>query len=184
MPEAQNSTNLWFYEEKGERKGGASEQEMAKLIRSGRLGYGSSVWVHGFNEWAKLEDTPLRQHLQQTPPPLAGSQVNNTLVWVLAFAPIIGYLMEWFVAGALNSSESAAVRAMENASYWYITLALNLLLSFFDEKRLQKAGHNTSRFSGWVWLVPVYLYQRAKNLQQNLAYFIVWLACFALVLLA
>lgn len=184
MSDTQSSTSLWFYEEKGERKGGASEQEMVELIRSGHLGYGSSVWMPGFNEWAKLEDTPLRRHLQQIPPPLAGSQVNNTLVWVLAFAPIIGYLMEWFVAGALHGSESAAARAMENASYWYITLALNVLLSFFDEKRLQKAGHNTSRFRGWVWLVPVYLYQRTKNLQQNQAYFIVWLVTFALVLLA
>lgn len=78
----------------------------------------------------------------------------------------------------------AAARAMENASYWYITLALNLLLPFFDEKRLQKAGHSTSRFRGWVWLMPVYLYQRANNLQQSLAYFIVWLVYFALVLLA
>ncbi|HEJ1320897.1 TPA: DUF4339 domain-containing protein [Pseudomonas aeruginosa] len=184
MSDAQSSTNQWFYEEKGERKGGVSEQDMIELIRAGRLGYGSSVWAHGFTEWSKLENTPLRQHLQHTPPPLVGSQVNNTLVWVLAFAPIIGYLMEWFVAGAINGSEAAAARAMENASYWYITLALNLLLSFFDEKRLQKAGHNTSRFRGWVWLVPVYLYQRAKNLQQNLAYFIVWLVSFALVLLA
>lgn len=39
----------------------------------------------------------------------------------------------------------AAAPAMENASYWYITLALNFLLPFFDEKRLQKAGHITSR---------------------------------------
>lgn len=87
--------------------------------------------------------------------------MNDTLVWVLAFAPIIGYLMELFVAGAINGSEAAAAQAMENASYWYITLALNLLLSVFDERYLQKAGHHTSRFKGWVWLVPVYLYQRA-----------------------
>ncbi len=104
MSDTQNSTSQWFYEEKGERKGGASEQEMVELIRSGRLGYGSSVWMPGFNEWANLEDTLLRQHLQQTPPPLAGSQVKNTLVWVLALAPIIGYLMEWFAAGAVNGS--------------------------------------------------------------------------------
>ncbi len=32
--------------------------------------------------------------------------------------------------------------------------------------------------------MPVYLYQRAKNLRQSLAYFIVWLVYFALVLLA
>lgn len=139
----------------------------------------SSVWAHGFTEWTKLENIPLRQHLQHTPSPLVGNQVNN--IWVLAFAPIIGYLVEWFVVGALNSSEAAAERAMENAT---VTLALNLLLPFFDEKQLQKAGHNTSRFKSWVWLVPVYLCQRAQNLQQNLAYFIVWLACSALILLA
>lgn len=118
MPDAQSSTNQWFYEEKGERKGGVSEQAMVELIRAGHLGYGSSVWVHGFTEWTKLENTPLRQHLQNAPPPLAGGQVSNTLVWVLAFAPIIGDLMEWFVAGALNGREAAAERAMENASYW------------------------------------------------------------------
>ena len=33
-----------------------------------------------------------------------------------------------------------------------------------------------------VWLIPVYLYQRAKVLNQNLAYFIVWIVCFALML--
>ena len=129
-------------------KSGASKQEMVWLISSGSLSYGSSVWMSDFKEWAKLEDTPLRQHLQQTPPTLTGSRVNNALAWVLAFAPIICYLMEWFAAGALNGNEAAAARAMGNASYWYISLELNLLLSFFDEKRLQKAGHNTSRFRG------------------------------------
>ena len=38
MSDAQISTNQWFYEEKGERKGGVSEQEMIELIRAGRLG--------------------------------------------------------------------------------------------------------------------------------------------------
>ncbi|EOZ3002257.1 hypothetical protein [Pseudomonas aeruginosa] len=34
MSDAQSIANQWFYEEKGERKGGASEQEMIELIRS------------------------------------------------------------------------------------------------------------------------------------------------------
>lgn len=106
MHDAQSRTQQWFYEEKGERKDGASEQENVEIIRWGRLSYGSSVWMSGLNERAKLEGTLLRQHLQQTPPPLAGSQVNNTLVWVLALAPIIGHLMEWFAAGALNGSSA------------------------------------------------------------------------------
>ena len=104
MHDAQSRTQQWFYEEKGKSKDGASEQENVEIISSGRLSYGSSVWMSGLNERAKLEGTLLRQHLQQTPPPLAGSQGKNILVWVLALAPIIGYLMEWFAAGALNGN--------------------------------------------------------------------------------
>lgn len=62
---------------------------------------------------------------------------------------------------------------MEDAKYWFITVGLNIALSFADESRLRKAGHNTSKFKGWVWLVPVYLYQRAKATRQNLVYFCV-----------
>jgi hypothetical protein len=104
MHDAQSRTQQWFYEEKGKSKDGANEQENVEIISSGRLSYGSAVWMSGLTERAKLDGTLLRQHLQQTPPPLAGSQVKNTLAWVLALAPVIGYLMEWFAAGALNGS--------------------------------------------------------------------------------
>ena len=63
-------------------------------------------------------------------------------------------------------------------------MGLNLFLSVLDERRLRKAGHDTEDFKGWVWLVPVYLYQRAKATRQNLAYFMVWIACFAVVLVS
>ena len=79
--------------------------------------------------------------------------------------------------------EDWAMDAVFAGEFFYITVALNILLSFMDEKRLQKAGHNTASFKGWVWLVPVYLYQRAKHLKQNLAYFIVWVCCFLFILL-
>ncbi|WP_186350706.1 hypothetical protein [Pseudomonas fragi] len=64
----------------------------------------------------------------------------------------------------------------------FISIILNIALSYFDEKRLQKAGHDTSKFKGMVWLVPVYLFQRAKALNQNMAFFAVWIVSFALVL--
>lgn len=180
-----NMDEGWFYEDKGERKRAATAQELVGLIESGILDRSSLVWKQGLNDWQRLGDTELRQHLNnQTPPALAGQHVNNTLVWVLAFAPLIGYMLEWMLAFAIHDSEFRAEKVMAKGGYWYITLALNILLGIFDEKRLQKAGHNTVRFKGWVWLVPVYLYQRAQHLQQNLAYFIVWLVCFALVLIA
>lgn len=113
-----------------------------------------------------------------------GAAVDNGVVWVLAFAPLIGYLLEYVVAYLVNSNEWRAEAAMQGGSYWYITLLLNIGLSFLDEKRLEKAGCDTSKFKGMVWLVPVYLYQRAQALHHNLAYFITWVVCFVLILFA
>ena len=185
MQEISSTTaDKWFYEEKGQRLGGIDESAMIAMIQSGKLRHGSSVWKQGFADWVKLEDTPLRIHLDQiSPPPLTGQQVSNTLVWVLAFAPILGLFLESFVAMLVYDNENRALNAVSDGKFFYITVALNILLCVLDEKRLQKAGHNTSAFKGWVWIVPVYLYQRAKQLKQNLAYFAVWIACFVLVLL-
>ena len=175
----------WFYEHKGERKGGVEESDLISLIEEGIVSYGTSVWRQGLSDWQKVEDTELKVHLNNvSPPPLSGDHVNNTVVWILAFAPIIGYLIEWFVAGAINGSEWKAEQAMAEAKYFYITVILNVGLSYLDERRLSQAGHNTEKFKGMTWLVPVYLFQRAKYLKQNMAYFIVWLVSFALILVA
>lgn len=179
------SETFWFYEEDGERRGSLDEAQMIELIRTGKLGRRTPVWKTGCSDWLLLDETELRTHLDSlSPPPLSGRHVDNTLAWVLAFAPLLGYLLEWILAFALGSSERAVQRAMEESSYWYVTLGLNILLGVLDEKRLQKAGHDTQRFRGWVWLVPVYLYLRANYLQHNLSYFIVWLVAFGLLLLA
>lgn len=175
----------WFYEDKGERKGALDEGQMIALIQAGKLTYGSMVWKKGMANWTLIEQTEMRQYLEETsPPPLTGAAVNNRIVWVLAFAPIIGYLLESFVGGLMGNSEAQWERAMSENRYWYVTLILNIALCLFDEKRLKKAGHDISRFKGWVFVVPVYLYQRAKLLRHNLAYFIVWIACFVISLAA
>lgn len=174
----------WYHEEDGQRKGPVSETGIIGLIRSGKLGYGASVWKRGFADWQRIEDTPLRAHLEQlAPPPLSGDHVNNSLIWVLAFAPLIGLVLEYFVSGLLHRDQYAAEQAADEGKYWFVTVALNIGLSYLDERRLQMAGHNTDKFKGWTWLVPVYLYRRAAALRQNLAYFVVWIVCFAVVLL-
>jgi len=174
----------WFHEEDGQRKGPISNTEMISLIKLAKVSYGSAVWRKGFPDWLKVENTELAVHLAEvSPPPLSGELVNNTIVWVLAFAPVIGYFLEYLVAMAVYDNRFMAHGTVKNGNYWFIAVGLNIGLSFFDERRLKKAGHNTDKFKGWVWLVPVYLYQRAKTMKQSQAYFIVWLVCFALTVL-
>ncbi len=171
----------WFYEEGGRRQGPVPERQIIEMIRSQRLGYGSSVWHKSLPDWARLSDTPFLAHLQNTaPPPLLGSNVNNKVVWVLAFAPLIGRFLEAVLALLVHSNEYAAERALNAGHFFYVSLALNIALSLLDERLLKRAGHDTSKLR--AWLVPVYLYQRAQQLRQNLAYFVVWLVCFAAVL--
>lgn len=176
---------LWFYEDGGQRKGPVPEREIQNLIASAGISHGTLVWKHGLATWTRVEDTALRVYLDSNgPPPLPSEHINNTVVWILAFAPILGYVIEWVVALVVNDgNEFAAQIDMANVRYWYVTLILNIGLSIFDERRLEKAGYNTEKFKGWVWLVPVYMYQRAKNTNQSFTYFIAWLICFALLML-
>ncbi|MBF0530738.1 MAG: hypothetical protein HQK55_16025 [Deltaproteobacteria bacterium] len=103
--------------------------------------------------------------------PLCGVAVKNTGVWILAFAPILGAILQAFLSGLLSA---------ELNRLWWVTIALNVGLSYFDDYNLKSAGHDTRSFGGWAWLVPVYLYKRATALKQSKGYFIVWMCCFLL----
>lgn len=175
----ESTSKIWYYESNGDRVGPVTEAELSDLIKSNILFSSSLVWKEGFGSWVNIAETDLKKYLDtKSPPPLAGDKVNNTVAWVLAFAPIIGYLLQYFIAGVLWGDNF-----QQNVdSIWYVTLVLNVVLGIIDERKLDKAGHSTNKLRGWVWLVPVYLYQRAKLLKQSLSYFVVWLVCFFIVL--
>lgn len=171
-----NDPTQWHYAADGQRFGPVSTEEIAGLVRQGTLNGQSLVWSPAMAEWQPLASTSLASTLggMSAPPPLTGGAVKNDLVWVLAFAPIIGLFLEGFASGLTGIAID---------SLWFITLLLNVGLSTADEKRLVAAGHDTSQM-GASWLVPVYLYKRAEVLRQPQAYFWVWCALFALILFA
>ncbi len=103
-------------------------------------------------------------YAEESPSSASRLVVSNTIVWWLAFAPLLGA----FGAGVL-----AGLTHIGIGKFWWTTLALNIALSIADENHLKKAGCNTSAL-GQSWLVPVYLFKRAKMLEQNNTYFIVW----------
>jgi hypothetical protein len=178
---ALDQEKIWFLEEDGERKGPFSETEVISFIKNGHVDSQSSVWKNGYADWIIIKNSELSKYfLTVDPPPLSGDKVKNGLVWWLAFAPILGFIIEYFIGGLIWGKD---VSDEHVANLWFITLGLNIFLSVADEKNLQKAGHNTDKIKGWTWLVPVYLYQRATFLKQNLGYFIVWCICFVLILM-
>lgn len=164
----------WHYALKGERLGPTSQDQMIAMIRENVLSPETVVWNREMPTWAPIATTPLAAHFpSDQPPPLVGDAVDNTVIWVLAFAPVIGLFLEGFFGSLLGIATD---------SLWFITVVLNIILATADESKLKKAGHDTSKM-GAAWLVPVYLYKRAGILKQTYAYFTVWCVLFGLLLL-
>lgn len=165
----------WHYEEDGKKIGPIPSSKIKQFAKNNHTIYRfTKVWRDGMPEWKKAEETELSQYFEG-PPPLTGDGVNNTIVWILAFAPIIGINIESFLVALFHSQTN---------TFWMITIALNIVLSLLDERKLNAAGHNTRALGlGSAWLVPVYLFKRAKALKQNLAYFIVWVVSFCFILI-
>lgn len=119
-----------------------------------------------------------------TSPSIHASRISNKVVWILAFAPLLGLILEGLVAGALSPNEYYAEQAMASSKYWYISLILNIGLCLLEESRLKKAGVDTSSFGKLVFIVPVYLWNRSKALNQSPAYFWTWIALFVFAMLS
>lgn len=176
--------SVWHYEKNGVRFGNVSESDITALIADGSLNADTLVWQQGMTEWGRLAETPLAQALQaQTiPPQLPASKIPSTVVWFLAVAPALGFLLECFIAGATGMTEDAGLDAVTAGEFWYITLILNVALSYFDDWKLKQSGINTDSFGKMAWLVPVYLWKRANYLKIRPVHFWVWIVSFSLTL--
>lgn len=89
---------------------------------------------------------------------------NTMFAWLMAFVPLAGTIIGIIIG------------------FGYISLILNIILCYIDESNLKKQGVDTSKFGELTFLVPYYLFKRAKALGDNLSYFIVWCVLFALTL--
>lgn len=97
----------------------------------------------------------------------------NDLVWVLAFAPLIGMALEFMVMFCVGVS---------GVSMWYITLILNVVICGFDLYLLKRDELDVSGIEKIFIFIPVYLYKRAKLLDETKAYVVVWCVNFLLVI--
>lgn len=103
------------------------------------------------------------------------ASVDNLIVWLLALSPIVGIFFE-MLGIVLIGVPWLIVPDV-------IALALSIYLGYMDRKKLKAMGHDTSKL-GPPWLVPIYLFKRARMFKHKLTYFIVWCAlCVGLVLL-
>jgi hypothetical protein len=108
------------------------------------------------------------------PPEYTASPAGNLSVWIVALSPMVGVFFELLGLVLIGMP-------------WLIFpdiigLALSIYFAYVDQKKLKVMGHDTSKL-GPPWLVPVYLFKRARMLKHKLTYFIVWCGLFGVTIL-
>ncbi|OZI65372.1 DUF4339 domain-containing protein [Bordetella genomosp. 1] len=176
----------WHYERNGQRISGVSETELRDLMNQNVVTGQTLVWRPGFTDWLRVQETELAPHLGavQTPPPLPAARIGSGWVWTLALAPVLGLMLEGIISGIYSHSEYELTLVLLSRKFWYATVILNILLGIMDERSLKRAGVDTKAFGKMVFLVPVYLWMRAKHLNQSPSYFWVWIVLFFLTAFA
>ncbi|HPS31665.1 MAG TPA: DUF1566 domain-containing protein [bacterium] len=154
----------WYYEKSGKRNGPVTTFQISVLIKDETISFTTSVWKKDFENWKPISETELKQYFKiEVPPPLLGDKVNNTFIWLLAFAPIFGTIIE-----GLFFQEVSFKRTM---IFWTV---LNSGLAIIDDLNLKKAGHKTNNIGWAIFFVPVYIWRRASLTHQSKSYFWVW----------
>jgi len=165
----------WYYVMNGARMGPIPESELIRLYSVHQLSSNTKVWSAETPDWIELGLTRLVIE-ENNPPPLSGNDISNTYVWILAFVPIIGTIVESMISGATGIASS---------SLWIVSIMLNSVLCIVDQRKLKRAGYDTKELLLWAFiLVPVYLFRRANLLKQKCTYPIVWCVTFAILLFA
>ncbi|ANB75028.1 hypothetical protein AYM40_21620 [Paraburkholderia phytofirmans OLGA172] len=174
--------SAWHYEHNGQRLGSVSEEEIGNLIAARVIGPDTLVWRQGQADWTPLSKTDLASKLRSlnTPPALPAEKISHVIVWILAFTPLIAAFLQGFIGGIIYGSDTDLDVIMRRT--WYFPILMNIGLSYLDEYKLRQAGVDTSDFGKMAWLVPVYLWKRAKTLKQTPVYFWIWVAMFVLSL--
>ena len=104
-------------------------------------------------------------------PPLSG-HIDHSLVWVNAFVPLFGIVINVMLA-AMGLTTWLAVP---------IIIGANVLLLSKDEKQLKALGLQTKDL-GAAWLVPVYLFKRVQVAGGGYGYAVCWMITFFISIL-
>lgn len=175
LNEKENLKLEWFYESNGNRVGPVDIEEVRAKYDIGIINDNTEVWRPGYSDWKKIRETEVFEQIGiSTPPPLSGSKVNNSFVWILAFVPVIGAIFLYFIRLNFNDIPSYVDTIL--------FIILNSIFAGIDEYKLKKAGYEAHNFFWAIFLVPVYLWKRATIAKQSRSYFWVWVIVFVLLI--
>lgn len=198
---------IWFYESKGERKGGVSTTEIIELINQGVITQGAQVWKKGMPTWVIIEDSELFQYIEDIPPPLNTPTVSNDLppplnvesvkkekgttsntneesfstkfagIWRFIYAPTFAALATYLVSFVIKGNSWQAFNLWSTSGMAVISFAIVIIAWGEDFWRFRKS----TSYTGWSWwwlFSPCYIHDRmGKQWKWTVGLTVLSLAC-------
>ncbi len=144
----------WFYAFNGQTVGPIPQSELLWLLNSGTISPQTPVVKEDTPNWVPVSSVFVVANNVSTVPT---GKISNTLVWIVAFIPILSIILQ--------------IIGLDNTSYLSL---VTLGFCFADLRKLKKAGYTLKYQTLWAWLfTPVYLFRRAKLLNQKYTYAII-----------
>lgn len=176
----------WYYNVKGARKGPVSVATIRELLAKNKLDSSDLVWKAGQKDWQTIRESDLGSLVASEPPPLVGRAVSNTIVWFIAFVPLILGFIDTGMAHNHNTSNIGAAMLARAGQYngpeigFKVSLLAYIFLGAWDTHNLKKAGYANGLKMNFlaILLMPVYLFVRANLLKQRPTYAITWVVLF------
>ncbi|QUS38030.1 DUF4339 domain-containing protein [Tardiphaga alba] len=178
-----STSQEWYFTENGQRKGPFPAAALLDFLQANRISGDTSVWRKGLQDWQPLKSTELGAPLQEAPPPVAPSNINNALVWIIAIAPIPYAFFSGIIEAFKMDDPLQPHRALDILAF-LVPAFINAALCLSDERQLKRAGYSDKWLTtfGFI-LAPAYLFIRAKRLRHFPSYGITWIATFAVSIL-
>jgi hypothetical protein len=173
----------WYFTENGQRKGPFPASALVDFLETNRISGDTSVWRKGLADWQPLKSTELGAQLQGAPPPVAPSNINNALVWIIAVAPL-PYGLFGGVIDAFKMDAPLQPHRVLDILAFLVPAVINAALCLANERQLKRAGYSDKWLTtfGFI-LAPAYLFIRAKRLRQFPSYGVAWIAAFVVSIL-
>ncbi len=130
------------------------------------------VWNPGLgSEWKRLAEVHPHSVPEKAdaPPPLPTStpKASSLFAWAIALVPIVGGFIQMVLAADRALPRQGAVLSVYFVVY--------TILCTLDSNHIKNSRASSELPIRWFWLVPVYLYKRARILKEPLTYFWAWI---------
>jgi hypothetical protein len=125
----------------GQRKGPVLADELRELLATLTIDGEIPIWRKGLADWQPLRNTEIAAHFKETPPAVAANQVNNGLVWALAFAPLVHLFIDVALLNYQKNhpADDEFFETFLSPLSWLVPVLTNAVLCLVDTEQLKRA---------------------------------------------